>query len=308
MRNEFVQELVELAAVDDRIVLLTGDLGYTVLEPFAERYPDRFFNVGVAEQNMVGMATGLAEAGFVPFVYSIATFASMRAYEFIRNGPVLHESPVRIVGVGGGLDYGHNGVTHYALEDVALMRAQPGLVVVAPADAEQAGVALRSTVGLPAPVYYRVGKTATAVPGLAGRFELGRTALIGVGEDVALISLGTVASEAVGAAELLARQGVSATVAVVASVSPPPLDELAELLERVSLAMTVEAHYKVGGLGSLVAEVVADRRIDVRLVRRAVEVVPRGTMGEQRYLYEVFGLTAEQLAAAVVSELELANS
>ena len=90
-------------------MLLTGDLGFTVLEPFAERFPDRFFNVGVAEQNMVGVATGLAEAGFVPFVYSIATFASLRPYEFIRNGPVLHELPVRIVGVGGGLDYGHNG-------------------------------------------------------------------------------------------------------------------------------------------------------------------------------------------------------
>src|SRR5256712_11111775 len=127
MRRAFVNTLVELAERDPRILLLTGDLGYVALEPFAERFPDRFFNVGVAEQNMVGLATGLAEAGFTPFVYSIATFASMRPYEFIRNGPVLHELPVRIVGMGGGLDYGPNGMTHYALEDVALMRAQPEL-------------------------------------------------------------------------------------------------------------------------------------------------------------------------------------
>ena len=97
---------------DERLVLLTGDLGFMVVEPFAERFPGRFFNVGVAEQNMVGMATGLAEAGYVPFVYSIATFAALRSYEFIRNGPVLHDLPVRIVGVGGGLDYGPNGLTH----------------------------------------------------------------------------------------------------------------------------------------------------------------------------------------------------
>ena len=123
MRSEFVQALVEVGEADSRVLLLTGDLGYNALEPFADRFPDRFFNVGVAEQNMVGVATGLAEAGYVPFAYSIATFASMRAYEFIRNGPVLHELPVRIVGMGGGFDYGPNGPTHYALEDIGHVAA-----------------------------------------------------------------------------------------------------------------------------------------------------------------------------------------
>ncbi len=126
MRATFVRTLMELAEEDERIVLLTGDLGFTVVEPFAERFPGRFFNVGVAEQNMLGVATGLAEAGYVPFAYSIATFATLRSYEFVRNGPVLHRLPVRVVGVGGGLEYGMNGLTHYALEDIALMRAQPG--------------------------------------------------------------------------------------------------------------------------------------------------------------------------------------
>src|ERR1700751_4301824 len=118
MRGAFVRALTELAERDSRIVLLTGDLGFMALEPFASKFPERFINVGVAEQNMVGLATGLAEAGFTPYVYSIATFASMRGYEFIRNGPVQHGLPVRIVGIGGGVDYGHNGLSHYALEDV----------------------------------------------------------------------------------------------------------------------------------------------------------------------------------------------
>ncbi|HEY9713765.1 MAG TPA: transketolase, partial [Chroococcales cyanobacterium] len=117
MRGAFARTLTELAAQDSRIYLLTGDLGYMALEPFKEKFPDRFINVGVAEQNMVGIATGLAEAGLIPVCYSIVTFASLRPYEFIRNGPILHQLPVRIAGVGGGVEYGHNGATHYGLED-----------------------------------------------------------------------------------------------------------------------------------------------------------------------------------------------
>src|SRR5947208_6407398 len=127
MRAAFAQTVCSLAANDPRVLLLTGDLGYMALEPFAQRFPDRFFNVGVAEQNMVGLATGLAEAGMVPFCYSIVTFASLRPYEFIRNGPVLHQLPVRIVGVGGGFEYGTAGPTHHGLEDIGVMRLQPGL-------------------------------------------------------------------------------------------------------------------------------------------------------------------------------------
>src|SRR5215216_1545015 len=137
MRGAFTKAVIELAQRDPRIVLLTGDLGYMALEPFADTFPDRFFNVGVAEQNMIGLATGLAEAGMIPFAYSIATFASLRAYEFIRNGPVLHDLPVRVVGVGGGFEYGPSGPTHFALEDLGVTRLQPGLRVVAPADHQQ---------------------------------------------------------------------------------------------------------------------------------------------------------------------------
>jgi transketolase len=304
MRTEFVGGLVELAARDERVLLLTGDLGYTVVEPFADRFPDRFVNAGVAEQNMVGVATGLAEAGFVPFVYSIATFASMRAYEFIRNGPVLHELPVRIVGVGGGLDYGHNGVTHYALEDIALMRAQPGMTVIAPADPPQAVAALRATEDVPGPVYFRLGKESSPVDGLDAEFELGRANVLGDAAEVAIVALGTMAREASQAAAELTARGVPTAVAVVASVSPPPLDDLADLLERCRLVLTVEAHYLAGGLGSLVAELVAERGLDCRLLRRGVDVVPRGLTGEPRSLLRTFGLTADRLVEAVVDELQ----
>jgi transketolase len=296
VRNEFVQALIEVAEADERVVLFTGDLGFGALEPFAERFPGRFFNAGVAEQNMAGMSTGLAEAGLIPFIYSIATFASMRPYEFIRNGPVLHDLPVRVVGMGGGLDYGTNGMTHYALEDVALMRAQPELTVLVPADAEQARAAVRATGSVAGPVYLRLEKGGLPVPGLDGRFELGRAHVIGNGADVALIAMGGVAREAVEAAELLAEQGHAATVVVVSTLNPPPTEDLLEVLTRVPIALTLESHYLVGGVGSLVCEVVAEGGVDCRVVRCGVRRVARGQTGSREALHELHGLSAAGIA------------
>lgn len=304
MRAAFVQTLIELADADSRILLLTGDLGYSVLEPFAARFPNRFFNVGVAEQNMVGVATGLAEGGFIPFVYSIVTFAALRPYEFIRNGPVLHQLPVRIVGVGGGFEYGHAGPTHYGLEDIAIMRAQPGITCIAPADHEQARSAFLATWALPGPVYYRIGKDdRTTVPGLAGRFALGRAQRIGQGGDVVLIAMGAVAAEAAAAAEDLARQGVSCSLMVVASVTPAPVEDLVAELSRVPLAITVEAHSVNGGIGSLVAETIADHGLPCRLVRCGVRGVLRGPFGGQDYMQRAHGLSRAALVETALQAL-----
>ncbi|NQT04163.1 MAG: 1-deoxy-D-xylulose-5-phosphate synthase, partial [Planctomycetes bacterium] len=242
MRGTFISTLTELAERDPRIFLLTGDLGYLALEVFSNKFPKRFINVGVAEQNMVGLATGLAEAGFIPFVYSISTFAALRPYEFIRNGPIFHQLPVRIVGIGGGFEYGHNGPSHHGLEDVGVMRVQPGISVVVPADYQQARSALLSTWDLPGPVYYRIGKDErTLVPDLDGRFELGRVQLIGDGSDLLIIAMGSVASEAVRAAQTLNAQGIGCTVMIVAALNPAPINELAQTLGRFRLALTVEA-------------------------------------------------------------------
>jgi transketolase len=298
VRASFVRTLVELAEEDRRIVLLTADLGFTIVEPFAERFPERFVNVGVAEQNMVGIATGLAEAGYVPYVYSIATFATLRPYEFIRNGPVHQRLPVRIVGVGGGFDYGTNGPSHHALEDLAVMRAQPGLTVLAPADFEQARAALLATHELPGPMYFRLGKDdRSRVPGLDGRFRLGRAETIGAGTDLLLVATGSIARNAVAAADELAAGGIEATVLVVASVAPPPVDDLAETLDRFDAAVTVEAHYVNGGLGSLVCEVAAEHGLPCRVVRCGVRELEPGRSGSEAYLNEVHGLSVDRLVA-----------
>jgi transketolase len=303
VRNAFVNELVKLAELDERVMLLTGDLGFMVLEEFREKFPDRFVNCGVAEQNMVGVATGLAEAGFVPFVYSIATFSALRPYEFIRNGPVLHNLPVRVVGVGGGFDYGHNGITHLALEDYAVMRTQPGIATIAPADADQARASLHATRDLPGPAYFRISKKGDALPGLDGRFALGQLDVVRTGSDVVIFSIGSISHEAVATAELLAARGIQATVAVLSSFNPSPVDQIAELLESAPIALTVEAHYVNGGLGSLVAETIAERGLSARLIRAGVRTMPSGETGTQGYLEAQSGLDAASLSASVEQAL-----
>jgi transketolase len=303
LRRELIEALVKLADEDERIVLLTGDLGFAALEPFMERFPDRFFNAGVAEQNMVGMATGLAEAGFTPYVYSISTFASMRPYEFIRNGPILHSLPVRVVGIGEGVDYGHNGMTHYALEDVALMRAQPGLTLVVPAASEQVGAILRAVQPLPGPAYLRISKQSVSVPALADRFALGRAEQLTYGNDAAIVALGSMSEFALEAARLLAAQGVSASLVVVSSITPPPIGDLIDVLGGVPVVVSAEAAYINGGLGSLLAEVIAEHGLRSRLVRVGISSMPLGISGGRAYMHEQLGLSPERLCATVIDAL-----
>lgn len=304
MRRAFVEIISELAKRDNRILLLTGDLGYTVLEPFAEKFPKQFFNVGVAEQNMVGLATGLAEAGFIPFIYSIGTFVTLRPYEFIRNGPILHQLPVRIVGIGDGFDYASAGITHFNLEDVGIMRIQPGIAVIVPADYEQARTAILETWDLPGPIYYRLGKDESIVtPGLKGRFELGRIQIIREGKDLLFVSMGSVTSEVVAAAEMLATQGITSTVVVISSFNPAPIDDLAGILLRFRIVLTVEEHYVTGGIGSWVCEVVAERCLECRVIRCGVKKVRSEIIGSQKYLRQLHQLSRESLVESALKAL-----
>jgi len=303
MRRAFAGMLCKLAESDPNIVLLTADLGFMVLEQFSDAYPDRFINVGVAEANMIGLATGLASCGYVPYVYSIATFASMRGYEQIRNGPVLHNLPVRIIGVGGGFEYGHAGITHHALEDLGIARVQPGLMVVAPADHRQAAAARCATSRVPGPIYFRIGnRDDYDLPGLDGRFRLGRTETVREGRDLLIVTLGSISSEAVAAAERLAGEGIEATVTIVSSLRPAPVEDLAAQLKSFGLALTVEEHYVDCGLGSLVSEVSAEHATGCRVVRCGVKRMTAACDGET-CLRERNALSGEGLYRTAVEAL-----
>lgn len=304
MRAAFIKTLTEMAEADPRIVLLTGDLGFMALEPFAVAFPDRFINVGVAEQNMVGVATGLAEAGFVPFVYSIVTFAALRPYEFIRNGPILHQLPVRIIGMGGGFEYGSAGPTHHGLEDIGVMRVQPGIMTIAPADHEQVRTAMLRTRNHPGPIYFRLGKDDhTVVPGLDGRFDVGRAHVVREGRDVLIVAMGGVAAGAVQAADALGVQGVEATVMVTSCLNPCPVGDLTKAMSRHRLVLTVEAHYSVGGLASMVSEIIATSDLACKLHPLAVAETPDGVSGSRAHLHELHGLSPEAIVKSALSAL-----
>jgi transketolase len=304
VRTAFIETILEMAAKDPKILLLTADLGFTVLEKFAKAFPGRFVNVGVAEANMMGLATGLALDGWKPYVYSIATFASMRGYEQVRNGPVLHQLPVRIIGTGGGFAYGHAGITHFALEDYAIFRTLPGMTVVSPADPAQTKSALLETAALPGPVYFRMGKGGNpAVPGLNGRFKLGDLERVRVGKDALLVVTGPITPVAVEAAAELERQGINAAVLVAATLGPVSAVKLGAQLDSFPVVATIEEHFVRGGLGSLVAEVLSQRGAKSRLVRLGVDEMITGVSGSMDYLRRRAGLMSDQIAARVVEAL-----
>jgi transketolase len=304
MRKAFVEALVQIAGKDKRVVLLTGDLGFMVLEPFMKAFPERFLNAGVAEQNMVGLATGLAESGYIPFVYSIVPFSVLRPFEFIRNGPIFHRLPVRIVGIGAGFDYGHNGFTHYGLEDIGVMRMQPGITTVVPADCPQALNAIRATYDLPGPVYYRLSKNdQLSVPGLTGAFKLGQLDKVLDGEEVFILATGGIATEALEACKLLKKNGLNPALGIVSAFNPSPAEELAKALAGYPLVCTVEEHYVNGGLGSWVAEVIAERDLGSRLIRCGVSSLPSGLTGSQEFLYQQHGLDRSAIATRIRSGL-----
>lgn len=258
MRTAFIEALCEVAAADERVWLLNGDLGFGVLERFSERFPDRCLNVGVAEQNMTGVAAGLALCGKVVFTYSIANFPTLRCLEQIRNDLCYHNLDVKVVAVGGGLAYGAQGYTHHAVEDLAIMRALPNMSVIAPGDPAEARAAVRAAVETRGPCYLRLGKAGEpAVHRTAPDFARGKAIKVSEGADAALLSTGGMLKAAAEAVELCAARGLSVALYSVPWVKPLDEELVGELAARLPLVATVEEARSSGGLGGAVAEVLA---------------------------------------------------
>jgi transketolase len=258
MRTAFIKTLCEIAAEDDRIWLLCGDLGYSVLEEFADSFPSRFVNVGIAEQNMIGMAAGLAMCGKVVFVYSIANFPTLRCLEQIRNDLCYHNLNVNIVSVGAGFTYGAHGYTHHGLEDLAIMRTLPNMQVIAPGDPVEARLLIRSTIDSPSPSYLRLGKAGEpTIHQDLTQIEIGKMIPIRAGTDALIISTGGMLVNAIEAAELADVGGKSIAVWSCPFVKPLDQEAILKAAAQFSLVLTVEEGTKSGGLGGAVAEVIA---------------------------------------------------
>lgn len=252
--------LVELGRSDPRVVALTADLGNTTkLRSFKEAFPERYFNVGVAEQNLMAVAAGLAATGHVPVVCTYATFATLRAAEFVRTDIGYGQRNVKIIGTLAGVAFGQGGPTHHSVEDLALLRAVPGMVVLAPSDGIEMGAALRAAVAHEGPVYLRTGR-GVELPVDAGPeppFVIGRARVLRGGDDVAVIACGPTVQEALAAADRAGAQGIGVRVIAMASIKPLDVEVVLAALHETRRLVTVEDHSVIGGLGSAVADVIA---------------------------------------------------
>jgi len=296
MRSHFIKTLIQIAEKDGRVVLLSGDLGFGVLEEFIAQFPKRFYNVGVAEQNMVGVAMGLAEAGLLPFCYSIASFMTMRPYEFIRTAS-LQRLPIRLIGTGPGFTYSHLGPTHYSIEDIALMRCQPGITSIISADYKQAQLALKATYDLPQPIYYRLYKDGgNLIASLGSDFDLSKAYEITKGKKTLLISMGAASVEALGAVKKFKNK---IGHIIVSNFNPGPDQFLISKIKQYQQVITVEDHFINGGLGSYVAELIAENNLQVPLVRLGVKQPLSSISGEQKFMHAQHGFSAEDICRHV---------
>jgi transketolase len=302
IRDVWAETLIELAATNPDLLVLDGDLGTsTRADRFAAAWPDRFFQMGIAEQNLVGLAAGLASVGYVPWLSSFAVFFTHRALDQVRVAVAQTNANVKIGAAYTGLLTGFTGKTHQDVEDLAIMRAMPGMTVLAPADATECAAMIRWATATPGPVYLRLTRDAGPdVFDASYRFELGRVIELRRGSDVLIVSTGTQSARCLAAAEILATAGLSPRLVHVPTVKPVDAAAIAAAASDVELVISVEEHSIHGGLGGLVAEILAERS-----PRRLIRIGIADTWGESApnaFLLDRHGLSAERVAERVLAE------
>jgi len=297
MRTTFINELIRQARMNLDIFLVIGDLGFSVVEPFAEEFPDRFLNAGISEQNMAGMAAGLASEGYRPFIYSIANFPTLRCLEQIRNDICYHEFPVTVVAVGAGLAYGNLGYSHHAIQDIGCMRGLPNMEIYSPADPGETQYCLRRLLSRPHPAYLRIGKAGepTLYPDSSNE-SLGALRRINgdASAKVAIVATGSVLAEAITAG----RTNTETAIYSLPEISASP-EQLAPLTAHRCI-ITVEEHVRAGGIGELIAALCSGRSQVVSLAIERNE--PHGT-GDSSYLRTLHSIDACSIAKVVEQTL-----
>lgn len=304
MRTKFIETLTDLAANDPRVTLITGDLGFGVVQDFANRFPNQFINAGVAEQNMTGLATGMALSGRIVFTYSIANFPTLRPLEQIRNDACYHNANVIVVAVGGGLSYGACGTTHHATEDLAILRSLPQMTVVAPGDPAETTAATKKVAEGIGPAYLRLGRAGEpAVHTGPIDWQLGRALEARPGTDATLISTGAMLATAVAVADqLAATAGLEVRVLSMHTIKPLDTDAIVTAAEQTGAIVTLEEHSILGGLGGAVAETLCDACLAGIAFRRIGLPSKYITeVGDQDYLKSLHGLDVDSVATAVAA-------
>lgn len=296
MRDAFIRALGEIASEDPRVMLVNGDLGFGVLDDFIERFSGNYVNAGVAEQNMTAVACGMALAGARAYTYSIGNFPTLRCLEQLRNDVCYHRADVTAVAVGGGFSYGQLGMSHFATEDLAVLRALPELTVVAPSDAWQAHALTHQLHARGGPAYLRLDKGAAGLP--KGEVELGKARTVREGNDAVIFATGSILGEAVAAADELALEDRRVRVVDVHTLKPFDVETVCAAAEECGTVLTLEEHNVVGGLGGAVAEACLEQGVPIRKFRRLglPDVYP-SVVGDQQWLRAHFGLDGSSVAA-----------
>lgn len=304
MRNAFADEVTSLAKQDSRVVLLSGDIGNKLFDSVKQVDSTRFYNCGIAEGNMMGVAAGMALSGLRPIVYTITPFTTTRCFEQIRVDVCYHKAPVIIVGTGSGLSYAELGPTHHSLEDLAILRVLPGMRVVAPCDANELRSALREALNDSAPTYIRIGKKGeTKIYPEPPQLKIGKSLLVAAGRDVALICSGTLMGEVIQAAEILKANGISAEVVSMHSVKPLDFDYLLDAQSRFKMIVSIEEHGLIGGLGGAISEWRSHGNHTVKHVMFGTPDEFMHEVGTQEYARHKYGLTSEQIAKRIIQNL-----
>lgn len=305
MRTAFISELMIQARQRPEIFLVVGDLGYSVVEPFAEEFPLRFLNAGVAEQNMTGVAAGLASEGYHVFTYSIANFPTLRCLEQIRNDVCYHTLPVTVVAVGGGVAYGNLGYSHHAVEDLAIMRVMPGFRVCAPGDPIEVRLTLAGICNDPKPGYLRLGKAGEPIVHKSvPTWTFGRPIQLHSGHDIAILSTGGALATAIEVREHLLADNIHSTVLSIPVLAPFASDDVFRLIDTAKTVVTIEEHGP-GGLSSIVAEAAADLGVALDLVTCRLTGKRSEVVGSQEYIRSAQGMSAGQIASKIRKRLNI---
>lgn len=305
MRNAFAAQITSLAHEDNRIVLLSGDIGNRLFNDYKQHFPTRFFNCGIAECNMTGMAAGMALCGLRPVTYTITPFNTSRCFEQIRVDVCYHNLPVIIVGVGSGLSYASLGTTHHSCEDIAIMRSLPNMTVICPGDALEVRQALRASLNYPGPVYLRLGKVKEPViHSTAPDLIIGKGIVLREGDEVCILSTGNILPVAMQTAMELEKRKISTQVVSMHTVKPLDLELLHDVFHKFQLVVTIEEHSLIGGLGSSIAEWYVNQRIDHTVfMRLGTPDEFLSKCGEQKHIRARLGLSPDTIAERIINEL-----
>ncbi|BBB33662.1 transketolase [Thermotomaculum hydrothermale] len=299
MREGYGETLVKLGKENENIVVLDADLsGSTKTAMFAKEFPERFFNMGIAEQDMIATASGLATVGKIPFASSFAMFATGRAWEIVRQAVCLGNKNVKICATHGGITVGEDGATHQALEDIALMRVLPNMSVIVPADYYEAKKAVEFAAEYKGPVYIRMTRSATPVIFDENySFDYGKVRVLKEGSDITVFACGVMVAESLKAAELLEEKGISAKVVNVSTIKPIDVEGIVNAVSDTKLAVTVEEHNIIGGLGGAISEVLSEN-YPVKIKRIGMED-KFGRSGKAGDLLVYFGLDGNSIAKKI---------